>query len=750
MEKLDVIGKSVSRIDAVAKVIGKAVYSDDLVLPNMLVGKVLRSAYAHAKILRLDVSKARALPGVHAVLTAEDLPTNRLYHRTGDTWVFADGEVNYIGDIVAAVAADNEEIAQEALKLIEVEYELLPVVASLKDAMDADKPKVHSHKENNVAMHIQVTRGDVEEDFKKAEIVVSDKYVFPPLHQLYLEPNSATAVYNMGHLTVYCASQVWFRTRHELAKITGIPESNITVKPMSIGGAFGARNEQITPILAAILAVAAKRPVKITNNRLEEFLGTRPSVGMEIELTIAADREGRLLSKKAKLLADFGAFTSDSDAVTAIASLRADTNYKFNSVEVEAHGLYTNRPPTSAYRGFGNPQMHFALENLLDQLAVELGMSPIDLRLKNFIKPNETSIHGYQITSCGLVECMEKARELMNWDEKMKNKAPGKGLGVAALVHASSSRAGEPEFAGSSAMVKIDSAGRITAYIGECEMGQGASTVMAQIVAEEFGVSHHEVEIIMGDTDETPFSTGTHGSKLTTNLGNSLYFACRDAKEQILTVVRERMGYGSVDIKEGMIVNSNTGEQIMSLKEAVEKASYLRSGSPFVGIGIYEPKTVMGDKTGYGNIAPAYPFGIQMAEVTVHDNGSFTIDKIVSVHDIGRVVNPQMALGQIYGGVMQAVGFTTTEDLSINDEGIYQANTILEYKIPTILEMPEIVGGFVETVDPNGPYGAKGIGEPPIIAVAPAITNAIYNATGVRYTDIPITPVKIRNKRVKK
>ncbi len=428
--------------------------------------------------------------------------------------------------------------------------------------------------------------------------------------------------------------------------------------------------------------------------------------------------------------------------------MRADTNYHFRSTHVEAHGLYTNRTPTSSYRGFGNPQMHFAQESLLDELAEKLAMDPTELRLKNFIRPGETSIHGFQISSCGLEACMEKAKELIGWEAKRRNPTPGKGIGVAALVHANSSRAGAPEFSGSSAMVRVDSVGRVTAYVGESEIGQGICTVVAQIVAEEFGVDPQEVYVVMGDTDLAPFSTGTNGSKLTTNIGNSVLFACRDAKEQILTVLRERLGMGPVAIEDGKVVGENGGEPLMTLPEAMEKVSYRLSGRPVIGFGSFEPHTVTGDRTGYGHLAPTYPFGVQMAEVTVAENGNFTIDRIVSVHDVGRVVNTQMALGQIYGGVMQAVGFTTLEDLAPNEHGVYAANTLLEYKAPTVWEMPEILGTFVETNDPFGPYGAKGIGEPPIIAVAPAVANAIYNACGVRFREIPITPVRIRQKKL--
>jgi CO/xanthine dehydrogenase Mo-binding subunit len=747
VEQLHVIGKSVPRVDALAKVLGKAIYSDDLVLPHLLHGKALHSSHPHAQIVKLDVSKAKALSGVHAVLTAEDVQNNNRYHRTGDTWVLAEREVRFIGDIIAVVAAENENIAEEAVCLIDVEYQPLPAVAAIKHALTGDH-LARNDKSNNIAMSFSVSRGDVELDFETAEVFVSGKYVFPSLHQLHLEPNSATAVYELGKLVVYCASQVWFRTRHELAKMTGVAEENVIVKAMGIGGAFGARNEQIVPILAALLALAAKRPVKFTNTRLEEFLATRPSVGMEIELSIAADRDGNLLSKKAKVFADFGAFTSDSDAVLGIASLRADNNYNFKSVYVESMGLYTNHAPTSAYRGFGNPQMHFALESLIDELARKLEMDPSVLRLQNFIKPNRTGIHGYQVSSCGLEECMAKAKALIDWDERRKNKTPGKGLGVAALIHVSSSRAGEPEFAGSCSMLRLDSNRKFTVFVGECEMGQGACTVMAQIVAEEFGISPQEVTVIMGDTDLTPFSTGTHGSKLTTNLGNSMLFACKEVKEKLTKCLREYFGMGPIDIKDGNIIRSYTGEFVMTLAEGVERASYANSGRPFIGLGVFEPKTVMLDQTGYGHIAPTYSFGIQIAEVTVLENGYYVIDKVISVHDIGRVVNQQMALGQVYGGVMQAIGSATLEDLSVNQQGIYRANSILEYKPPTILEMPELVGGFVETVDPYGPYGAKGIAECPNISVAPAVANAIYDACGLRFTDIPVTPIKIRQKMI--
>lgn len=752
MDELKVIGKPIRRVDGKAKVTGKAVFSDDVILPRTLIGKVLHAKYAHGKILRLNTQKAKDLPGVVAVYTAKDIKYNDKYFRRGetrDTWVLAEEYVRYIGDMIAFVVAEDEEIAEEALSLIEVDYELLPVVASLADA-EAAENLARGDKPGNVAMPLVVERGDVERDFAEATVFVSGKYSYPSLHQLHLEPNSATAVYDMGKLTVYCASQVWFHLREDISAVTGIPESDIEIKAMDIGGAFGARNDQPLPVITALLATMVKGTVKMTNSRLEEFLACRPSVGMNIEITLAADEDGNFISKKTKLLSGFGAHSSDSDAVTAIACLRADNNYRFRSVYVEGTGLYLNHAPTAAYRGFGNPQMHFALEQIIDELAVKLNMDPTELRMKNFTRAHETTIHGFKPETNGMAECMKKAKELMNWDEKKKNRVKGKGIGAAALIHCAGSRAGKPQFAGSSVHLRLESSGALTALIGECEMGQGAKTVFAQIVAEELGVDTQKVNVIMGDTALTPFSTGTNGSKLTINLGNALLFACKDLKKKLTDCLRERIGTGPVVVKNGDIYGEYTGEYVMSFEEAAAKTSYAHNGQPFIGVGIYEPKADLGDRTGYGNLAPAYPFGIQMAEVTVHDDGKYTVDKLVSVHDIGKVINSQMAYGQLYGGVMQALGAVTMENLAINKEGVYQANTILEYKPATVFEMPEIVGAFVETIDPYGPYGAKCIAEPPIISIAPAVANALYDACGVRFEHAPITPAIVRKKLMEK
>ncbi|MGI6485374.1 MAG: xanthine dehydrogenase family protein molybdopterin-binding subunit [Tepidanaerobacteraceae bacterium] len=742
------VGKRVPRVDAEDKVRGKTIFSTDFKLSNMLVGKVLRSPHAHARILRIDTTKARELSGVEAVVTYKDIPYNNNYSNAlKDAQLLASDRVRFIGDEVALVAAVTEEIAESALRLIEVEYDPMQCVTRLSEAIDSDNVLIHEDKPKNIAITYDISRNDIDEAFEKADVIVSDKFTFPTLHHAYMEPNCAIAWYHGGNLTVYCASQVYFRVRQEIKKIFGLDEANIVIKALETGGAFGARNEQKTPLLAAALALKTAKPVRILNTREEEFVATRPAVAMEIEVAIAADKQGNFLGKKTTVLSDNGAYSSCGPWVLSVAVTRADNMYNFKSVKTIGHSVYTNKPPTTAYRGYGNPQMHFAVESLIDELAEKLRIDPFELRLKNFIKKNQTGIQGYKITSCGLPECAKKAMELTDWSRKRKTKVEGKGIGVAALIHATGSRAGEPEFSGGSAVVKVDSAGRISVYVGEAEIGQGSRTVFAQIAAEELQNDPKQICVILGDTDLTPFSTGTHGSKLSTVLGKAVMLAARNVKDQMIVFSKKLIGEGNVALKEGKFVNIDNGKSV-SFAEVAKLGSEARSGLPFFGLGNYEPDCPMPDSTGYGNPASAYQFGIQIAEVTVGDNGKIKVDRLVSVHDVGKAINPQMVEGQIEGGVLQGIGMTMMEKLVTNDDGEIMNGSYMEYKVPTIFEAPEIVPGIVETIDPNGPYGAKGVGEPPIISVAAAVSNAIYNAVGIRITEIPVDPAVLA--RVKK
>ena len=738
----NVIGKTVPRVDAAAKVNGTAIYCDDVYFRNTVYGKLVHSPFAHAKILSIDISAALALPGVVTVLLAKDIPDNRTIGEEHG-WLLAEKEVCYIGDPVALVAADSERIAEEAAKLIKVEYEELPGVFYLEDALKEGAPLARTDTTSNLLMDLHSVRGEVDEDFAKADLLLTHTFHFPHIIQGYLEPNCATATYINGELSVYCGSQAWHRLRHDISQRCGIALDRVVVHPMNMGGAFGGKSEQVTPVFASLLAMKTGRPARVIKTREEEFYDSHPTVEMQVKVTMAVDKEGHFLSRKTEYLGDVGAYAVAGTWVLGVAAYRADTTYKFHSVEVWCKGVRLNRTPTAAYRGYGNQQAHFALESMIDMVAEKLGMDPTDLRRLNYIEPNSISIHGYHISSCGLQDCMTRAKELINWDEIRREKKRGHGVGCASLVHASGSRAGDPEFPGDSAVLQCSYDGTLTVWAGESEFGQGAKTVMAQVVAEEFGVSPDSVIVQLGDTRLTPFATGTHGSKLTTILANAVLAACDNAKKEILDEITLMTGSGKLHIENGAIKNGR-GDVLMTLTEALNKVCIKRSGAPVIAMGEYRPAAVMLDSTGYGNLAPTYPFGVQAAEVEVDETtGKIIVKKIVAVHDSGRIFNPQMAAGGVYGGVAQAFGFAMMEQLGINNQGLLHGGTLLEYKMPTMLDVPELVVDFVETEDPHGPYGAKALGEPPIVSVLPAIANAVYDAIGLRLDDAPFTPQKV-------
>ena len=742
MSQYNVIGKNVPRVDAAAKVNGTAIYCDDVYFRNTVYGKLVHSPFAHAKILSIDISAALALSGVVTVLLAKDIPDNRTIGEEHG-WLLAEKEVCYIGDPVALVAADSERIAEEAAKLIKVEYEELPGVFYLEDALKEGAPLARTDTTSNLLMDLHSVRGEVDEDFAKADLLLTHTFHFPHIIQGYLEPNCATATYINGELSVYCGSQAWHRLRHDISQRCGIALDRVVVHPMNMGGAFGGKSEQVTPVFASLLAMKTGRPARVIKTREEEFYDSHPTVEMQVKVTMAVDKEGHFLSRKTEYLGDVGAYAVAGTWVLGVAAYRADTTYKFHSVEVWCKGVRLNRTPTAAYRGYGNQQAHFALESMIDMVAEKLGMDPTDLRRLNYIEPNSISIHGYHISSCGLQDCMTRAKELINWDEIRREKKRGHGVGCASLVHASGSRAGDPEFPGDSAMLQCSYDGTLTVWAGESEFGQGAKTVMAQVVAEEFGVSPDSVIVQLGDTRLTPFATGTHGSKLTTILANAVLAACDNAKKEILDEITLMTGSGKLHIENGAIKNGR-GDVLMTLTEALNKVCIKRSGAPVIAMGEYRPAAVMLDSTGYGNLAPTYPFGVQAAEVEVDETtGKIIVKKIVAVHDSGRIFNPQMAAGGVYGGVAQAFGFTMMEQLGINNQGLLHGGTLLEYKMPTMLDVPELVVDFVETEDPHGPYGAKALGEPPIVSVLPAIANAVYDAIGLRLDDAPFTPQKV-------
>lgn len=741
MKQNSVIGTPAERVDALSKVKGTARFCDDIRFPNMVYGKLCHSPFSHAKILSISTEKALAVPGVIDVILADDLHKNKdIGEET--SWLLARDEVCYIGDRVALVVGETEEAAEAGAKAVEVEYEELPAVLELTAGAAPDSPLARTDKKSNIYTVLDFTRGDVDAEFAGADVVVEGHFVFPTVHQVHLEPNSATATYIDGKLTVYCGSQAWFRLRHDLSDLCGLEESRIAIKPMTMGGAFGARSEQATPVLASVIAMKTGRPAKFTNTREEEFYNAHPAVEFQTDMSIAADKEGHLLAQKVHFYTDIGAYDVAGESVTWVASTRAAAVYQFKATHTVGECVYTNRCPTAAYRGYGNPQAHLAMESLVDMVAEKLHMDPTEVRLRNYVTPDMTSHNGYRINSNGIAECMRRAKELSGWDEKFGKLPPNKGIGVSSLIHASGSRAGAKEFSGGSAVMRAELSGVVSVYVGEAEIGQGSKTVMAQIAAQELGLKPRDITVVMGDTELCPFSTGTNGSKLTSVLGNAVMFAAKQMAAELCESISSVYGVGGVYLEDGLVKRQN-GETLATFREALYACCIKRSGRAFVTEGTFEPDADLMDDNGYGNVASSYPFGVHIAEITVEKTGKVKIDRITAVHDSGRIINPQMALGQVYGGVTQACGFSAMEQNGRNEFGILTAGTLLEYKIPTTLDVPEIVGSFVECTEPNGPYGAKALGEPPIIGVAGAVANAYCNATGQRLTEIPFTPQKV-------
>jgi CO/xanthine dehydrogenase Mo-binding subunit len=746
MDDYSVVGHSVPQIDAREKAFGLAEFVTDIKLPGMLHGRILRSPYPHAKILSIDTSRAKHLLGVKAVVTSEDTPRIRFGPRTEDWTIMALDRVRFVGDEVAGVAAVDEDTAEEALELIRVEYEELPAVFDPLEAMQSGAPLIHD-KERNIVAEFRVTRGDVDQAFKECDAIHSGHYYTSQVYQAYLEPMACVAQFDpSGKLTLYLATQIPSMTRITYAKALGLPLEKVRVVVPYYGGAFGAKMETNLHLVAAVLSQKTGRAVRMVNSREEDFMAGNPRVPMSIDLKIGAKKDGTLLGKEVRVVGAAGGRAVYSMAIVSTACYRVDSLYRFQNLRTEGLTVYTNTVPTSCFRGFGNAQMTFALESSLDMIAEDIGMDPGELRVKNGLKKGEISIHGWEIGSSGLAECVLRATEACNWKEKRAQKRFAHGIGLACCNHVSGNRAFVREFDGGAGIVRIGGEGKVLVFHGESDMGQGQRTVFAQIVAEELGISLDQIEVAQVDTDISPFGMGSFATRGTVFGGNGVKAAAADAKRQIFELAAEMLEADPSDMeaKGGKIYVKGAPERNLLFQEVTKNGLYKRGGAPIVGTGYWVPKTVIPDPvTKYGNIAPAYPFGCQIAEVEVDiETGQVNLLNYVAAHDVGRAVNPQATEGQIQGGVAQGIGWTLMENM-ITEKGRVLNPNFRDYVIPGPLDLSPIKPILVESIDPNGPFGAKGIGEPALNPTPAAIANAIYNAVGVRITELPISPQKI-------
>jgi len=743
-----VIGKNVPRIDSIPKVTGEARYTCDLKLPGMLWGAILRSPHPHAKILRVNLERAKGLTGVRAVITAEDVPQNRFsfIQALADKNIFCREEARYIGDEIAAVAAVDRDTAEEALQLIEVEYEPLPAVFDPEAAMAPDAPRVHD-RENNIVYEFHKSFGEVDKAFELCDVVCEDRYLTHQLAHCCMETSNCIAqVDSSGGLTLYVNTQAPHTQRQELARILGLPIGKIRVVNSNMGGGFGSKlvMDMKGPI-AACLSMRTNKPVKIINSRQEEFSTAKTRYPYIMDIKVGATKEGRILSRQARVIVDNGAYNDKGPSTLSFASMMFNVLYDVPNTQFDACLVYTNKQFGTAFRGFGNPQIAFATECQLDDLAKRLKMDPIELRMKNLNKPNSMTTHGARITSCGMQECMEVSAKAIGWSEKRREPKKFRGIGMANMVH---SGAGSRYYGFNSndAFVKIADDGTVTLITSALDMGQGAQTTMAQIVAEELGVKMESLKVLTNDTDLTPYDLGSYGSRATFICGNAAKLAARDARKELVFVAGEMLEANPEDlvVKNGVVHVAGSPGKSIPVAEIVQY-SVSKKGSSISGRGHFVDTLASGaDITaGYLTHIPTFAFATQMAEVEVDpETGKVKVLKIVAAHDTGTAINPVSAEGQIEGGVVQGFGYALMEKLSVKD-GRVENISFLDYKIPNSGDIPDIETILVETEDPDGPFGAKGVGEPGLVPTAPAIVNAIYDAIGVRFKELPVTPEQV-------
>ena len=767
MPEHSVIGKRIPKVDVLGRLTGKVEYSTDVSLPGMLYGKILRSPYPHARILNIDTSKAEKLPGIKAVVTAKNTPSTDSPH--ADRRIFVTSKVRFIGDEVAAVAATDEDIAEEALELIEVEYEELPAISDPLVALRPDSVRIHEAKapgaikprlspvseyfvhevsiQGNIMETFQFERGNVEKGFSESDCIIENTYTTPFVYQAYMETVACMADYTDGRLTLWTSSMHPYQIHTGLARVLDMSKSDVRVIQTNIGGAFGTKIK-LQPIYAicALLAMKTGRPVTLANTREEDIEAGRPRLGSHIKLKIGAKKDGTILAKQIEMVGDNGAYIDYGPDITTFASIVPGSIYRIRNIKATSHTVFTNKMPVGAFRGFGVPQMTFALESCMDELAEKLAIDPMELRMKNATRLGDITAHGCEINSCALDECIQKVAEVSQWKEKRGKTAFGRGIGIVCGIFCSDYRMG-PGFSGSTCYANMLQGGKVSIITGEPDYGQGSRTIYAQIAAEVLGLSPEDIIFHSQDTDITPFALGPDGDRVTISGGNAVKLAAEDVKKQICEVAAKELEAEPEDLelKDKMVFVRGNPDKAITIAEATDIGLYQRRGKPIQGQGFDERKTVLIDSTGYGNFSSAYTFGAQVAEVEVDiETGAVKIITFYAAHDLGRALNPTTSEGQIEGGLVQAIGHTMTENYAFENGKVFNSN-LMKYGVPSALDVPPIHTVLVESQAQNtpGPFGAKGLGEQSIIPPAPAITNAIYNAIGVRINDFPVTPEMI-------
>jgi CO/xanthine dehydrogenase Mo-binding subunit len=756
-KNLSVAGHSVTRTDDPAKVTGKLMYGADYPQEGFLHGKILRSPHPHALIKSIDTKKAKELKGVAAVLTGKDVPgRNGFGAILPDQPVICEDKVRYVGDGVALVAAETEEIAHEALSLIRVEYEVLPAVFDPRDALKPDAPKVHEG--GNLLSDNKLRKGDVEKGFLEADIILERTYQVPFLEHAYLEPDVTLAVPQPdGTMFVEGPMQAPFTVRRNLAAVLGVPVNRVRVRQIHMGGGFGGKEDSPIDIgcRAAVLANHTGRPVRIALEREEITLQTCKRHPMIMEVKIGARKDGKLLAFEGVIYDEQGAYAGLGPLIPPAGGSHIHSMvmmpgpYEIPNAKVDAYLCYTNHPYGGAMRGFGAPQVHIAHEQMIDELAGELGLDPLEVRRINAFRLGSATATGQVLDqSVGLLDTLEACAESFDWEKRFgkneyvdeeSSKRRGIGIGMG-WYRTSVGTNGD----GCGANVYVHEDGSVLLYSGITEMGQGAFTVLPQICAEELGVAMEDVRLVKPDTDQVPESGPTVGSRSTTLMGNAIIMAARQVKSSILEMASEmlRVPVERLEAKNRLIYDREKPHKSLAFKEVAARC--MAMGKRLIGQGWWTPPTPSLDpETGQGSPYFVYTYSTHMAEVLVDvETGEVEVTDYVAAFDVGKAINPKALEGQIEGGVAMGLGYALMEEVAMVD-GIPQNLNLQDYLIPTTLDMPDVKPIVLEVENKLGPYGAKGIGEMPNIPATPAILNAITDACGGRVRSLPADPERV-------
>jgi 4-hydroxybenzoyl-CoA reductase subunit alpha len=803
-----VIGKPTAMVDAAGKTTGSGKYADDLSLPGMLIGRILHSPYPHARIRSIDTSRAEKLEGVVAVVTGKDAPNPYGILPVGhDEHAMATDKVRYVGDNVACVIAVDEATADKALELIDVDYEVLPAYFDPEESMKAESDFIHDNKPHNIEKDYHHVFGDPEKAFAEAAHIEEARFIANEVTHAAMEPHSTLASFeidphtgNPGRLTVWSSTQVPYYLQHKLSLVLEMPMSQIRVIKPLVGGGFGGKSEVIPlEIIAAVAARAARAPVKITYTREEVFWAHRGRPRTIVDLKTGVDKDGHIVAVKARVVQDGGGYCSYGVVTILYSGALLGALYDIPNIQYDGYRVLTNKPVCGAMRGHGTVNVRFAFESQLDELALKLNMDPAEIRRRNLLQPPCITVNGLRVQSYGLPECIDKVVDRSRWDERKGKLPKGRGLGIACSHYVSGAansiiRSDMPH---STVNIKIDRDGGVVVYTGASDIGQGSDTMVAQIASEILGCSLARVKVIAADTDLTPIDIGSYSSRVTFMNGNATLRAAQDVKKQIASAAARKMNCSPEDLifredmvfKQGTLPPSQTmqAEEVteagatvsgrvegqilrgslqqkrkdegpkdwMTFEEAVVAAIDFHGALSGTGSYAPPPEARGGKHKGAGvGPSPAYSYSAQVAEVSVdEETGEVTVHKVWASHDCGRALNPVSVEGQIIGSVWMGMGQALTEEMVWKD-GMLMNPGLLEYRSPSSVESPEIEPIIVESIDPEGPFGAKECSEGSLAATIPAISNAIYDAVGVRLHESPFTPERVlsalRAKRAQK